>query len=144
MAKKLTPYEKNKLEWEKRDSILDAILLAYTKNIMHDYPLPGHNRIRERVQKFMKTAEGKKMPKKLQDKIWEATSAPHDEYSVLETHLIHGGHQFGSEFFYGSGTFYRWRRGERAKAQARVRKYFTEEERKYLAKMQRYLRKPYA
>jgi len=81
------------------------------------------------------------MSKNLQNRIWEAVQASRDEYSILESHLIHANCQFGSEFFYGHGTFYRWRRGERAKAQARVRKYFTEAERKQLAKMQRFLRK---
>jgi len=60
MTKKLTPYEKNKLAWEKRDAILDAVLVAYTKNIKHDYPIPGHYDIRQSVVRFTNASDFKK------------------------------------------------------------------------------------
>ena len=117
--KKLSPYERNKIQWDKENAWIDAIILAYDHNIQYDYPIPDGYRICKVVRTAIDEID---VPKTFRSKILEVIWAPKDEYSKLECY-IHRDYIFGSEWFYGYGALYRWREGQRKKAEERVKKY---------------------
>ena len=119
--KKLTPYEKNQIQWDKENAWIDAIILAYDHNIQYDYPIPDGYRIRNAVRKAIEEID---VPKTFKNKILEVIWACKDEYCRLESY-IHRDYIFGSEWFYGYGALYRWREGQKQKAEERVKKYIS-------------------
>jgi hypothetical protein len=130
--KKLSTYEKNVITWEKRDVWMDVVLMAFDKSIQYDYPIPDLYRTNNHVISIINELKSKKkIPSNVADKILKHCWASKDEYSNLETRLTWN-HIFGSEWFYGFGTLYRWRSGEKEKAQVRIDKYIPKSEKKFI------------
>jgi len=120
--------------YERQCAVIEGILLAFDKQLKYDYEIPNANEVRELVQKYLKSKSRKtKLLKEVEEVInrWDR-----DSYSVLEDHIRLANFQFGSEWFYGYGDFYRWRPGEKEKAQERVKKLLTKSEQKQLAELQ--------
>lgn len=129
----LTDFQKNVIEWDKRDSWLDAIVLAYTLNIKHDYPIPHPHNISNAVDNAL---EKLKVPKTFKNRVLELTREPRDEMSRLENYVRYHETRFGSEWFYGYGLLFRWREGERLKAEDRIANYIPTRDRNLLKKLQ--------
>ena len=131
--KKPTEFEKNCIKWDKEAAWKDAILLAFDFPIQYDYPIPEKHRINKAVKKVLDELG---LPKKFTEKVWKLVSSGRDEYSILESYISNFDNRFGSEFFYGYGTLYRWREGEREKAEKRVQMYLSAGEKKCFEKIQ--------
>jgi hypothetical protein len=130
--KKLTAYEKNCIKWDKEAAWKDAIILAYDFPIRYDYCIPENYRINKAVRVAI---DKLKLHKKFKDKVWELVHSRRDEYSELESYMSDYEHRFGSEWFHGYGTLYRWRPGEKEKAEARVEMYLSDGEKKCFEKI---------
>lgn len=133
--------EKSKFlrDYEKRHAIVDAILLAYEKHILYDYPIPNAHEVCSLVKMYLEKTD-KKLPEKFKNKIREAIWAAKDEYSNLEDYLRHHENKFGHEWFYGYGTLHRWRPGQREEAEKRVKKHLTSTEQKHLPHLHDHIR----
>ena len=75
-------------------------------------------------------------PKAFKDKVFGLVRAGKDENSMLESYIHLSGFLFGNEWFYGYGSLYRWREGQREKAQERVEKYLTTKDKNNFKKLQ--------
>ena len=123
-------------ECDKKHAFLDAIFLVFDKNIKYDYPIPDYYHIEARIRACLDIVDVPKTFKgQLKEIYWEA----YDSYSDVHDYLTHKT-KFGSEWFYGYGTLYRWRPGEREKAQARVEKHLTTRQKNYFAKLEKKLK----
>ena len=132
-----TKYNKNLEKWEKRDAIMDAILLSFVHPIKHDYIIPSLTYLNEFIAKMIGDV---KMPEKIKQKLMEYIYHRNEDYSRLESYIRNSDYMFGSEWFYGYGDLYRWRGGQRELAEKRVSKYVTKTEQKYLKQISENIR----
>ena len=123
-------------ELEKKNAIIDAILLSFVDNLVYDYPIPPRGDIANLVREAMRLHD---WPKTFKNKVLDIIRGCRDEYTRLDSHLANTC-RFGSEFFYGYGTLLRWRAGEREKAEERVKQHISTRELKHVAKLQEILR----
>ena len=99
-------------EIDAENAPMDAIILAFDFNIKYDYDLPSPSHIRKAVIIALKK---RRFPKEFKDKIWKLVKCYSDSNCSIEHYMGNFDHHFGNEFFYGHGTLYRWRKGEREK-----------------------------
>ena len=131
--KKLTKKEKYYLKLDAESAWKDAIILAYDRNIKYDYPIPEKYTICKAVQAVIDYIG---VPKTFRTKVWDLVSSGRDSYSYLESYISNYESRFGDEFFYGYGSLYRWREGEREKAEKRVKTHITTRDQNYFKKLQ--------
>jgi len=132
--------EKLHAKWDSKNAVYDALLLAFIKPIKHDYPIPDSYRVNKVVEKVI-DALPKNVPKEFKDRMRDIVFVPHDDRSQLARYLSDYDSIFGSEFFYGYGSLYRWRQGQESEAMIRVAKYIPKKEREYIRSMHIYIRK---
>ena len=110
-------------EDEKQKVWADVIALSFTRFIKHDYNFPEVSDMVKRVGFILKQIENSKgLQEEIIDNIKAVCRETWDDYSTFQNYFSNGD-RFGSEWFVGYGTLYRWRAGEKDKAEARVRKY---------------------
>ena len=131
--KRLTTLEKNRIQWEKEEAWMDAILLAYDKNIKYDYPMPDAYKIIKSCKQVIRDI---KVSKPFKDKVEKVLFGTYDSYAPMENYMGHYDSRFGHEWFFGYGTLYRWRDGEREGAKSRVQQYLSTRDRGYFKKLQ--------
>ena len=119
------------LQWDEESSWKDSILLAYSNNIRYDYHIPPAYNIEKAVIKCIKEM---KFPKTFKDEVRAIVFSDRYERSEIDRYL-RSKEKFGNEWFYGIGTLYRWREGEREKAEARVEKHISTRDKNNLKKL---------
>lgn len=139
MKKKLTVYDRNVIKWEKRDVWIDVVLAAFETPIKYDYIIPDACSINDKVKHLIKLLRGK-IPRQITEQLGEITFAYKEEYSSLMHHLIMAEHIFGHEWFYGHGTLYRWRSGQKEECIKRINKYIPESQMPYVIAIQHLMR----
>lgn len=125
--------KKRREKWDKENAFGEAIILAFDLPLKYDYTIPPIGDIEALVKCF---SENKKCPKSFNKKLWQWIGGCRDEMTLLHSHIVGDPSVFGSEFFYGYGVLYRWRDGEKEKAEMRMNKYLTQTEKKYMKLLQ--------
>ena len=128
----MTRKDKFAEKWDREHVLHDAILLAFTTPQVYDYGIPPKDRVRTLVRM---SRDRRRFPAEFNDEVGELVAAYRDEYCPLEWYLTQCDTVFGCEFFYGVGTWHRWRPGEAEKAQIRVDKYLPPHYHKYIARI---------
>ena len=133
-------WKKFQEKWEKYHIWYDVVYLSFTDNLLYDYPIPEGCYVRERVVIILK---GLKIPKQVKDKVEKTIRIPSGNACsgfTIENYACGDKTMFGSEWFCGHGTFYRWRENEKEKAEKRVDKWLTLAEKKCVSKIQKAIR----
>ena len=126
--------------WEKESAWLDVILLSFIKPIIYDYPIPdGDGTSTHAINTIKELKKLEKIPNSICDILLDCLYSSRSEYSKLYYHLGNND-KFGNEWFYGYGTLYRWRNGEREKAQERINKHISKDNEKYVLILQNALK----
>lgn len=131
--------KKNITDRDLRIAWLNVILLSFKKNIVFDYPIPSADRIKDRFDalKSKKLFDG--IPEDIISKLNSYVTPDYDSDSELEMYIRHNDHVFGREWFYGYATLYRWRPGQKKKAQELINDALTKKELEAVKKIQKIL-----
>ena len=131
---------KFELDYELKERVVEALLVGFNKPIYLEYPIPGPVYIKRVVNRGLNDLSGK-----LESRVeWGLTYALHGHKGhpeFLDNYMSHRRDILGMEWFYGQGSLYRFRRGERKKAQARVEVFFTLDELKNFRDLHKSIRK---
>lgn len=139
-----------KSEWdiqcELNERTIDALLLGFLEPLKFDYPLPCSYEVSTFAMKATREICGAANPRiwngssniilseldnpeklelRVRDGLVGAINSYKDENSYLDLYMSMSG-RFGSEWFYGLGSLYRFRPGEREESEQRVRNYWNE------------------
>ncbi len=148
---KKSELEKSDKLYELQDRTIEALLLGFKKQIIPEYSIPSHSQIEKAtgfaIRKFCgideereKTFYGAvvgwqdlKHPEKLQEMVRKGLESvlnhpDREQMSPLGNYLIFYKVYTASEWFAGLGTLHRFRRGEKKKAEERIKSYFNEKE----------------
>lgn len=133
MNKKETDRERMDRERNERNGICAAILLAFNKQMKYDYCIPDAHHIIKRLDKFISprydTSKLLDIPESLKERMVKVIHGEYDSYSALEYYMSsQNNDRLRGEWFFGWGTLFTWRAGERKKAVIDMKKLLTKAE----------------
>jgi hypothetical protein len=121
---------------QKENVWCDVLLTSFKTPIKYDYPIPDIYRIMTSVEKTIKVSSKTNTTfNKIADHLHSLVFSFKDESSPLEMYLNRE-NLFGSEWFYGYGTLYRWRSGEESAAIDRINKLISKKEQHFISDIQ--------